>query len=194
MAYPAESHRHKIVAMGRVTDHIDEPTSAWIERQHLFFVATAPSMGGHVNLSPKGLDSFRILSPTEAAYLDLTGSGAETIAHVRDNGRITVMFSAFEGPPRIVRVFGEGSVHEAGTRRFEELAPGFPTYRAARSIITIAVDRVQDSCGYGVPEMQFVGERSQLVRWADNRSDEELASYRMEKNAVSIDGLPALEG
>ena len=178
--------------MGRVSDHIDAATRAWIERQHLFFVATAPAAGGHVNLSPKGLDSFRVVDPTSVAYLDLTGSGAETIAHLRENGRITVMFSAFEGPPRIVRLFGQGSVHEPGSDGFDRLVTSFPAFRAVRSVISIEVSRVQDSCGYAVPEMQYVGDRSRLIEWADNRTEADIEAYWAEKNARSIDGLPAL--
>jgi hypothetical protein len=179
--------------MGRVLDHIDEPTRSWIERQHMFFVGTAPSKGGRVNLSPKGLDSFRVLTDTRVAYLDITGSGAETIAHLRDNGRITFMFCAFDSPPNIVRLFGSGTVHLPDSGVFEELRPLFPARRAIRSIITADLERVQDSCGFGVPRMEFNEDRSWLDTWAANRTDEDIAEYWIEKNSVSIDGLPALE-
>jgi len=178
--------------MGRVLDHIDDATSEWIARQHLFFVATAPAQGGRVNLSPKGLDSFRVLTATEIAYLDLTGSGAETIAHIRDNGRITFMFCAFKGPPRIVRLYGKGHVHLPNSGKFDELKALFPDRRAMRSIITTKIDRVQDSCGYSVPLMDFTADRSRLDTWTDHRTDEEIVEYWHDRNAVSIDGLPAL--
>lgn len=179
--------------MGRVLDHIDDATVAWIEAQHMFFVGTAPSEGGRVNLSPKGLDSFRVVNPNEIAYLDLTGSGAETIAHIRDNGRITIMFCAFEGPPRILRLYGTGSVHRPGVQRFDELSPLFPERRGVRSIIAISIERMQDSCGYSVPTMEFTGERTRLDAWVEKRSDAELAVYWEQRNATSIDGLPALD-
>ena len=179
--------------MGRVVDHIDEATQRWIEDQHVFFVATAPGSGGHVNVSPKGLDSFRTIGPDQVAYLDLTGSGAETIAHLRDNGRITIMFSAFTGPPRILRIYGTGRVAEPGSEEFATLIERFPGFRGVRSIITVDVDRVQDSCGYAVPEMEYVRDRTRLDQWAGNRTEDELEAYRREKNALSIDGLPALD-
>jgi hypothetical protein len=178
--------------MGRVLDHIDKPTRSWIERQHMFFVGTAPSKGGRVNLSPKGLDSFRVLTDTRVAYLDFTGSGAETIAHIRDNGRITFMFCSFNGPPNILRIFGSGAAHLPNSEVFEELRPLFPERRAIRSIITADIERVQDSCGFGVPKMEFIEDRNRMDTWAANRTDEDIAEYWIEKNAVSIDGLPAL--
>lgn len=179
--------------MGRVLDHIDGATQTWIDNQHMFFVATAPSHDGRVNVSPKGLDSLRVMGETEIVYLDLTGSGAETIAHLRDNGRITLMWNAFDGPPRIVRVYGEGSVHLPSTKRYNQLVKLFPQRRAIRSVITIEVERVQDSCGYSVPKMQFVEDRSQLDAWVDKRTDADIAAYLVEKNTMSIDGLPALD-
>ncbi|MGI9585852.1 MAG: pyridoxamine 5'-phosphate oxidase family protein [Acidimicrobiia bacterium] len=179
--------------MARVLDHIDDATASWIARQPLFFVATAPQDGGHVNVSPKGLDSLRVVSSHEVAYLDMPGSGAETIAHVRDNGRITVMMNAFDGPPRILRIYGEGAVHLPDEPRFAELRGLFPDRRGVRSIITIAVARVQDSCGYAVPKMTFVEHRTHLDRYVENRSDDELAQNLVDKNTVSIDGLPALD-
>jgi hypothetical protein len=179
--------------MGRVLDHIDQSTRSWIERQHMFFVGTAPSEGGSVNLSPKGSDSFRVLSDTRVAYLDITGSGAETIAHLRDNGRITFMFCSFDGPPNILRLFGSGTVHLPNSGGFEELRTLFPERRAIRSIITADLERVQDSCGFGVPKMEFIEDRNRMDTWAANRTDEDIAEYWVEKNSVSIDGLPALE-
>jgi hypothetical protein len=178
--------------VGKVYSEIDEQLSAWIERQHLFFVATAPLAGdGHVNVSPKGdLRWFRILGPTEVAYLDFVGSGAETIAHVRENGRIVVMFCAFEGPPKIVRLHGRAEVLAPD----HELAARFDQPQdAVRSVIRIDVERIVDSCGYGVPLMRFDGTRTQQAAWQDKmlRSGG-FDEYIAEKNAESIDGLPAL--
>ena len=179
--------------MGRVTDHLDSATTAWIGEQRLFFVGTAPADGGHVNLSPKGLDSFRVIDDRTVAYLDLTGSGAETIAHIRDNGRVTVMFCAFDGPPRILRLYGTGSVTLPSDPAFAGLAGRFPDRRAVRSIISVTLERVQDSCGYAVPKMDYVEDRTRLDTWAANRTDDEIEAYWADKNAVSIDGLPALD-
>jgi len=178
--------------MGKVYDEIDERLAAWIEAQHLFFVATAPlKANGHVNVSPKGdLRWFRILGPREVAYLDFVGSGAETIAHARENGRIVLMFCAFEGPPRIVRLHGRASVH-APTG---DLAARFgPPEAVVRSVIHVAVERIADSCGYGVPLMRFDGKRSQYDAWVDKKvRDGGFDSYIAERNAESIDGLPAI--
>jgi len=188
--------------MGRTYDTLDDGLAEWIRRQHVFFTATAPSKGGHVNCSPKGLGSLRILDPLTVAYLDLTGSGAETIAHLRDNGRIVLMFCAFEGPPKIVRVHGAGTVIQAGDERFDGLLQRFMPLdefmlASARSIIQIAVERVADSCGYGVPRMRYESDRTQLPAWVDNRvrirGPKALLEYQAEKNLESIDGLPALD-
>lgn len=167
----------------------------WWAAQPLFFVATAPGGdGGHVNLSPKGLDTLRILGPTRVAYLDLTGSGVETIAHVRDNGRITLMACAFEGAPRISRIYGAGTVHELGSSGFCELMPKFPELPGRRAIIDIAVDRVTTSCGYAVPMMDLVSDRDRLLEWARAKGDDGLVDYRASKNERSIDDLPGLIG
>ena len=179
--------------MGKTYDAIDERMAEWIERQAMFFVATAPAGGGRVNVSPKGLDdTFAIVDDHTVAYLDLGGSGAETIAHVRENGRITIMFCAFDGPARIVRLYGVGDVVYPGDEDWAELRRHFGDYRA-RNVVRIRVDRIADSCGYGVPHMQLVEQRSRLTDWVDARSDEELAAYRIAKNRVSIDGLPAID-
>lgn len=131
--------------MGKTYDTLPDDHAAWIARQPLFFVATAPlSAAGHINLSPKGLDTLRVLDPSTVAYVDLTGSGAETVAHVVENGRITLMFCAFEGAPRIVRVYGRGEVVLRGTERWEELAPRLPEVPGARSIVVVHVERVAD--------------------------------------------------
>ena len=179
--------------MAKVIRALDDALIEWIGRQHVFFVASAPSDGGHVNLSPKGHDSLRVLDETTVAYLDLTGSGAETIAHTRENGRLTVMFCAFEGPPRILRLFGSGVAHPAGTARYAELAPLFPDLPGRRSIVVLDVDRIQTSCGYAVPFMEYRSERETLQQWARRKDDAELAGYWAEKNTESIDGLPALD-
>jgi Pyridoxamine 5'-phosphate oxidase len=182
--------------MGKVYEAIDEKLGAWIERQHLFFVATAPlAADGHVNMSPKGdLRWFRTLGPREVGYLDFIGSGAETIAHARENGRIVVMFCAFEGPPKIVRLYGSASVVLPDDQGFAELAAHFdPPEHAVRSVIRIEVERIADSCGYGVPLMRFDGKRDQYDGWVDKKvRDGGFEEYIAEKNAVSIDGLPAI--
>jgi hypothetical protein len=180
--------------MGKVFEGIDEKLAAWIAAQHMFFVATAPREGGHVNLSPKGLDSFAILEPKRVAYVDLVGSGAETIAHLRENGRITFMFCAFEGLPRIVRLHGRGETIEPGDPDFAALAAHFPTYPSTRAIIRAELSRIADSCGYGVPLYQFKGERSQIGEWAERKGPEGLRAYQRERNRESLDGLPALRG
>ena len=179
--------------MGRTLDALDDRLTGWIERQPMFFVASAPlGAEGHVNLSPKGLDTFRVLDPATVAYLDLTGSGAETIAHLRENGRITVMFCAFAGPPQILRLFGRGRAVLPADPDFEELAERFEDLPGVRSVIVVDVERVTTSCGYAVPRMELVGDRDKLVKWAERKGPEGLERYRAEKNAASIDGLPAL--
>ncbi len=180
--------------MGKTFDEIDEAMQRFVERQHMFFVATAPaSVNGHVNCSPKGLDTLRILGPTSVAYLDYAGSGAETIAHLRENGRIVIMLSAFEGAPKIVRFHGKGEVLEPHHPDFAALIGLFDPHPGVRSIIRIAVDRISDSCGFGVPQLRFEGERTQLPLWAEKKGEEGLKAYKRQKNAVSIDGIPALK-
>ena len=177
--------------MGRVRDEIDEALARFLDAQRVFFVATAPlASEGHVNLSPRGYDSLRVLGPRHVAWVDLTGSGAETIAHLRENGRITLMWCAFEGPPRIVRIHGRGHVRDIDDPR---LAPLLPAISGARAIIEVEATRISDSCGYAVPLMEFVGERQRLLDWADSKGPEALEEYRREKNAASIDGLSAID-
>jgi len=167
----------------------------WWCEQPVFFVATAPSGAeGHVNLSPKGYDTLRVLGPKRVAYLDLTGSGAETIAHVRENGRITLMACAFNGNPRISRIHGTGSVHVAGSDGFDALEGKFPKLPGRRAIIEVDVNRVTTSCGYAVPLMDLVAERDRLQDWARQKGDDGIVEYWASKNAQSIDGLPALDG
>src|SRR3954467_941325 len=180
--------------MGKVTDSISDRQAAWIAKQHMFFVGTAPlADDGHVNISPKGdLRWFRVVDSTTVAYLDFVGSGAETIAHARENGRIVVMFCAFEGPPKIVRLHGRASVVLPDDSGFAALAAAFdPPEHAVRSVVRIEVERIVDSCGYGVPLMRFDGKRDQYDAWVDKKvRDGGLDEYVAEKNAVSIDGLP----
>jgi len=180
--------------MGKVYKEITPELTSWVQRQRVFFVATAPlSAEGHVNCSPKGLDSLRILDPQTVAYADLTGSGAETVAHVRENRRIVLMFCAFEGPPKIVRFHGNGETVLPGTALWKELAPNMNLKPSTRAIILVHVTRVSDSCGYGVPVMQFVADRDVIDRWVETKGVENLSAYRRAENASSIDGLPTAE-
>jgi hypothetical protein len=190
-----------------VHPELDERLISFIRSQPVFFVATAPCLdaagrGGHVNVSPKGYrDTFAVVDPLTVAYLDLTGSGAETIAHLRQNGRITIMFCSFDRTPKILRIYGTG-------RAVLPADPDWPRYAAHfgadpgagtgtdrgnhRAIIAVAVDRISDSCGYAVPIMDLTEERDLLTRWAERRSAEDLAAYQVKHNTASIDGLPAL--
>ena len=190
--------------MGKVFAGIDDHLREWISRQALFFVATAPrDEDGHVNVSPKGpIGSLQVLDQRRVAYLDIVGSGAETIAHLRENGRIVIMLCAFEGPPRILRLHGRGEVITADDPRFEPLLaeggfadPAMP--EARRAIVLVDVTRIADSCGYGVPLMSYEGERQHAERWAAKRlrvgGPEALRDYQRDKNATSLDGLPAIE-
>jgi hypothetical protein len=194
--------------MAKVFDGIDDHLAAWIARQPLFFVATAPLAGdGHVNASPKGpIGTLAVLGPGEVAYLDVVGSGAETIAHLRENGRIVVMLCAFEGPPRIVRLHGRGEVVLPGDERYAALLPRFEATangngagppEARRAIVHVELERISDSCGYGVPLMAYQGGRPHQEAWAAKRlrtgGPDALERYKAEKNARSIDGLPALD-
>jgi len=179
--------------MGKTYESLDDRLQAFIGRQRVFFVATAPrDEAGHINLSPKGLEGLAIIDARTVAYLDLTGSGVETIAHLRENGRMVIMFCAFEGPPNIVRLHGRGEVLEVGTPAFEALAPRFARWAGARSIIRLDIERISDSCGYGVPLYSYQGERSQLVDWAERKGPEGIERYQVERNARSIDGLPGI--
>jgi hypothetical protein len=184
--------------MGKVYEMIDSRLREFIEAQPVYFVATAPSGdGGHVNLSPKGMSgTLVVLGEHRVAYLDYYGSGAETIAHLRQNGRIVVMFCAFTGPPKILRLHGTGAAVLAGDPGFEALWPAFDGQErhAVRSIIDVEVSRVSDSCGYAVPLMDFLGDRDLLTRSHSRRDEQALADYGVAKNLNSIDGLPALAG
>lgn len=178
--------------MSKQHENIDPEMAAWIAQQRVFFVGTAPlSPHGHVNISPKGGEAFRILGPMEAAYQDYTGSGAETAAHLRENGRIVIMFCAFNGPPKIVRLHGQGTVVTPNDPRFAELASHFPANPGTRAYIHVAVTRVSDSCGFSVPLFEFQKHRDNLDRWATTQGPEKLDAYRAAKNQRSIDDLPA---
>jgi hypothetical protein len=189
--------------MGKTFDVIDARLRSWIESQPLFFVATAPlAEDGHVNVSPKGpIEMLRVLDETSVAYLDLIGSGAETIAHVSENGRIVIMLCAFEGPPRIVRLHGRAEVIEADDARFDALVaradfPQVAVPQSRRAVVSVQLQRIADSCGYGVPLMSYEGQRPHMEAWAAKKlrvgGAEALRDYESEKNSLSIDGLPAL--
>lgn len=182
--------------MGRTYDGIDDRLSAWLTSQPVFFVATAPmAADGHVNCSPKGnRGELAVLSNRRIAYLDQTGSGAETIAHIKENGRVLLMFCAFEGPPRIVRLHGTGRAVMVDDPGFAELAPRFARGLTVgvRSIIDVEVRRISDSCGYGVPLMAFESHRPTMDEWADRKGRDGIRDYWVDKNATSIDGLDAV--
>jgi hypothetical protein len=180
--------------LGKSHDEITPDLAEWIARQRMFFVATAPlAANALLNCSPKGLDTLRVLGPRAAAYLDLTGSGIETVAHLRENGRIVLMFCAFEGPPKIVRLHGRGIVLTRGDPMFADLRPAFgPEWPGERSIVHVEVTRVSDSCGFGVPRYDFAGDRDQLTKWAQAKGEAGLGEYRAAKNARSVEGLPGM--
>ena len=177
--------------MGKEYTEIDDRIQGWMARQHVFFVATAAA-GGHVNCSPKGLDCLRVLGARELAYVDTGGSGIETVAHLRDNGRITLMMCAFDGPPKIYRFYGRGTAVEPQDDGFDALLARFPAMPAARSIIRIEIERIIDSCGYGVPLYEFRQQRDSLGNYFGKQSEDDIREYRRKRNASSLDGLPGL--
>ena len=179
--------------MGKVHAEIDDHIANMIRSQHVFFVSTAPlAADGNINLSPKGLDTFRILGSRTVAYLDVIGSGVETIAHLKENGRIILMFCAFEGPPNIVRLHGQGRAVEPHSPEFAGLVCQFLPYEATRAIIVVEVTRISHSCGFGVPRMKYEGDRDHHFSWVDRKGPDGLRTYKAEKNRRSIDGLPGL--
>lgn len=177
--------------MGKTFTAIPADLADFIRAQPLFFVASAPlSAEGHVNLSPKGMDSFRVLSPNQVAYLDLNGSGNETSAHLQENGRITFMFCGFGERPLILRLYGRGRTILPNDPAWDALAAQFPLAGSARQIICADISRVSTSCGFGVPQLELRSERDTLVRWAEQQGPEKMAVYQQEYNTHSIDGLP----
>lgn len=180
--------------MGKVHKQIDGRLREFIEAQHVYFIGTAPAaLDGHINVSPKGgRHTFRVIDERSVAYLDLTGSGAESIAHIRENGRIVVMFCAFDGPPNVVRLHGLARLITPTDAEWAEQAVHFPPHKGSRAIVLVDVDRVSSSCGFAVPNYDYVGDRDLLDNWTSRKSDAALATYRREKNLVSVDGLPAL--
>ena len=179
--------------MGRTHERLDGDLRAFVERQHVFFVATAPLDGaGHVNVSPKGGDTFRVLDERTVCYLDISGSGVETIAHLRENGRITIMCCAFEGNPDVVRLQGRGEAVFAEDPRFAELRGLFGAFSGVRSVIVVELDRINSSCGFGVPLMDFVADRDRLEQAFAKKGDDALPGYWAAKNATSVDGLPGM--
>lgn len=181
--------------MAKLYETITPAIQEFIAKQHMFFVASAPLTGeGHVNLSPKGLDAFRVLSPNRVAYMDLISSGNETSAHMLENGRITLMFCAFDGSPNILRLYGKGYTVLPSHPQWAELSQHFTLYPSTRQIIVADIHRVQTSCGYGVPLYDYVGERDIHFKWAETKGQDGLKDYLLEKNLVSADGLPTVWG
>jgi hypothetical protein len=177
--------------MGKFFDSILEQHKTFIEKQKMFFVGTAPlNPNGHVNLSPKGMDSFKVFPGNRVAYMDIVGSGNETSAHLLENGRITFMFCAFEGPPNILRLYGHGYTVLPGDEEWQELSAYFTLVLATRQIIVADIYKVQTSCGFSVPYYSYVGERDHAQKWAENKGEAGLEAYKAEKNLVSLDGLP----
>ena len=177
--------------MGKFFDSIQDQHKTFIAKQKMYFVASAPlDASGHVNLSPKGLDSFRVLSDTRVMYMDIIGSGNETSAHLLENGRITFMFCAFEGPPLILRLYGKGYTVLPGDAEWPELSKHFYLLLATRQIIVADIDMVQTSCGFSVPLYEHTGERDHAFKWAENKGVDGLEKYKEEKNRISLDGLP----
>ena len=180
--------------MGKEYKEIDDRIQRWVDHQRMFFVSTAPLAGdGMVNCSPKGMDALRVLGPKQIAYADIGGSGIETVAHLKENGRIVIMLCAFDGPPKIFRFYGSGRSVEPGEAEFDDLVPKFPDMPTIRNFIVVDVDCIRDSCGYGVPVYEFKRERDSLKNWCDKKTEEELLEYRRERNAQSLDGLPGLD-
>lgn len=179
--------------MGQTWDAIPDHLVEWLPAQPVWFVASAPlSADGHVNLSPKGDDTFRVIDRSTVAYLDLTGSGAETIAHTRENGRLTIMFCSFDERPDIVRLYGRGEAVLPDHPDFADLVARFPEKLSTRSVIRLHVAEVTSSCGFGVPYMTLAGPRPMMDEWAERQGADGIVDYRAKKNQHSLDGLPAL--
>lgn len=177
--------------MPKFSDKICAEHLDFIEKQHMFFVSTAPlNSEEHINLSPKGLDTFRVLSPNRVAYMDYTGSGNETSAHLLENGRITFMLCAFDGPPNIMRLYGKGYTVLPGDAEWNELSKLFTISINTRQIIVADIDKLQTSCGFGVPFYEFTGDRDFLQKWAEKKGTDGIKQYQADNNLYSIDGLP----
>lgn len=175
--------------MAKFNTKITKRTQQFIEAQQLFFVATAP-INGRINVSPKGMDSFRVVNENRVLWLNVTGSGNETAAHLLENNRITILFCSFQGAPNIVRIYGTAKEIKPKDNVWDELITQFPKIPGARQIFDIAIDTVQSSCGMSIPFYEYQGERNQLNDWAKEKSSDELKTYWNERNASSIDGLP----
>jgi len=175
--------------MGLSWREIPEDMQAFIEEQKLFFVATAPK-DGRVNLSPKGLDTLRVIDPRTVVYLDLTGSGNETAAHVTENGRMTMMFCAFNGAPMTLRLYGRAELIRPGGDGWGSLRERFGDFPGIRQIFRLNVESVATSCGWSIPVVGEMQERNQLIEWAGGQSADQIEAYRLANNVVSIDGLP----
>ncbi len=180
--------------MAKTFKYINEKMASFLMAQPVFFVATAPlSPDGHINCSPKGNNgTFQVLGPTSVVYRDLNGSGVETISHIRENRRVVLMFCVFDGPPRIVRLHGRGQVVFDDDEDFERLTKLFDGAEHTRSFIMVDVERVSDSCGFGVPLMTFDSHRDKLEKWGDRMGEDGLARYRTANNQSSLDGLPGV--
>jgi Pyridoxamine 5'-phosphate oxidase len=174
--------------MARIYPELTDAHVRFIQAQHIFFSATAPQQG-RINVSPKGLDSFRILSTRQVGYIDLTGSSNETAAHLRENGRFTVMFCSFDNEPLILRLYGHGEAIRRQNPAWPTLRPHFPDLPGERQIILLNIDCVQTSCGYAVPRMVYSGDRETLSQWAERKGPTGLLDYWRDKNQLSIDGL-----
>ena len=177
--------------MAKFYTRLDEGLQKFVGEQKMFFTATAP-VEGRINLSPKGMDTFRCLDGgRRVAYLDLTGSGNETAAHLGENGRMTVMFCSFTAQPLILRIYGRGRVVRPGDEEWASLRPHFPALPGERQIVLLEVESAQTSCGFAVPVYELKEERQRLVEWTLSKGEEGILDYRREKNQISIDGLPA---
>lgn len=176
--------------MAKWYDEINDKVQDFIGKQHMFFVATAPlSAEGHVNLSPKGLDSFRVLNAKRVAYMDMTGSGNETSAHLLENGRVTFMFCAFEGAPNILRLYGRGRTVRPGDAEWDELTAQFTLHTGIRQFIVADIDKVQTSCGFAVPLYEYQGQRETLIKYWEHQGEDGIQTYWQEENTRSVDGL-----
>lgn len=180
--------------VGKIYSKVDERIANWISDQKMFFVSTAPLSGdGLINCSPKGMDTFRVLGDRKVGYLDMTGSGVETIAHLKENGRIVIMFCAFERAPKIIRFHGNGAVFEKGSSEYHDRIAAFEEYPGTRSIIEVEIDRISDSCGFTVPLYEFKDDRDTLLKWANTKGPDGVLEYQQDKNLKSLDALPGLE-